>query len=145
MLAFFVLRWARGLLPIAAALAILLLIIAVIAGHRAGRHELVRPQPRGVRRAAQSLFGGKGLSDQRARQRTVLLIPVEVALIVFAMIGFSPGLERRDRGDRGGGAAPRLQAGRRAAPPPPRPSAPLTRLTYGGWDSNPHVPKDNGF
>ena len=39
----------------------------------------------------QSLLGGKGLGDQVLGSVTLLLIPVEIALIVFAMIGFAQG------------------------------------------------------
>ena len=40
-MAIYVLRWARGLLPITAALALLLIAIAAIAGTRDRRHQLV--------------------------------------------------------------------------------------------------------
>ena len=51
-IAFYIARWNRGLLPIAAALAILLLILAVIAGTGVVGHQLVRPQPLRLRRPA---------------------------------------------------------------------------------------------
>ena len=57
----YIFRWSRGLLPIAAAPAILLLIIAVIAGTGlAGTSWSDRNHPGYA--AAQSLFGGTGLS-----------------------------------------------------------------------------------
>jgi hypothetical protein len=88
--AFYILRWSRGLLPIAAALAILLLIIAAIAAFGLdgtswfdrNHHNFAAPQ---------SLFGGSGLTPDVLGTITLLLIPVEVALIIFAMIGFSQG------------------------------------------------------
>jgi lysylphosphatidylglycerol synthetase-like protein (DUF2156 family) len=89
-IAFYVLRWARGLLPIAAALAVLLLIIAVIAAFGFDGTSWFNRNHSGFAQA-QGLFGGQGLSNDVLGTITVLLIPVEVALIVFAMIGFSQG------------------------------------------------------
>src|ERR1700744_192136 len=89
-LAFYILRWARGILPIAAALAILLLIIAVIAGLGLDGTSWFDRNHHGFG-APQSLFGGVGLSPAGAGASTLLLIPVEVALIVFSMIGFAQG------------------------------------------------------
>jgi hypothetical protein len=89
-IAFYILRWARGLLPIAAALAILLLIIAVIAAFGLDGTSWFDRNHHGFA-AADSLFGGAGLSTDALGSITLLLIPVEIALIVFAMIGFSQG------------------------------------------------------
>jgi hypothetical protein len=89
-IAYFILRWSRGLLPIAAALAILLLIVAVIAGTGAAGTSWFDRHNTGFA-SAHSLLGGKGLGDNVLGTITLLLIPVEVALIVFAMIGFSQG------------------------------------------------------
>lgn len=83
-------RWARGLLPIAAALAILLLITAVIAGTGASGTSWYNRSNFGFG-PAQSLFGGSGLSADTLGALTLLLIPVQVLLIVFAGIGFSQG------------------------------------------------------
>ena len=88
--AFYISRWARGLLPIAAALAILLLTIAVIAAFGLDGTSWFDRSHHGFG-AAQSLFGGKGLSTDVLGTLTVLLIPVEVALIVMTMIGFAQG------------------------------------------------------
>jgi hypothetical protein len=88
--AYFVLRWSRGLLPIAAAMAILLLIVAVIAGTGLAGTSWFDRHHHGFA-SSQSLLGGKGLGDQVLGSVTLLLIPVEVALIVFAMIGFAQG------------------------------------------------------
>jgi hypothetical protein len=89
-IAFYVFRWARGMLPIAAGLAILLLMIAVVAGFGLSgtswfdrSHEGFAP--------AQSLFGGAGLSANTLGTITLLLIPVQVLLIVFAMRAFAQG------------------------------------------------------
>jgi hypothetical protein len=89
-LAVFVMRWSRGLLPIAAALAILLLIVAVIAGTGLAGTSWFDRHHHGFS-GPQSLLGGKGLGDQVLGSVTLLLIPVEIALIVFAMIGFAQG------------------------------------------------------
>jgi hypothetical protein len=86
----FIFRWSRGLLPIAAALGILLLIIAVIAGTGlAGTSWSDRNHPGYA--PAQSLFGGTGLGTNTLGLLTILLIPVEVLLIVVAMIAFAQG------------------------------------------------------
>jgi hypothetical protein len=88
--AFYIARWARGVLPMAAALAILLLIIAVIAAFGLDGTSWFDRNHTGFG-AAQSLFGGKGLGTSVLGTITVLLIPVEVALIVMTMIGFAQG------------------------------------------------------
>jgi lysylphosphatidylglycerol synthetase-like protein (DUF2156 family) len=89
-LAVFVMRWSRGLLPIAAAMAILLLIVAVIAGTGLAGTSWFDRNHHGFS-GPHSLLGGKGLGDQVLGTVTLLLIPVEIALIVFAMIGFAQG------------------------------------------------------
>lgn len=89
-IAYYILRWARGLLPIAAALAVLLLIIAVISGFGLDGTSWFDRNHHGFG-AAQSLFGGSGLSTDVLGTITLLLIPVEIALVVFAMIGFAQG------------------------------------------------------
>jgi hypothetical protein len=87
---FILFRWARGLLPLAALLGILLLIIAVVATTGlAGTSWFDRNNPGFA--AAQSLFGGGGLSSDELGTITLLLIPLELALIVFSMIGFAQG------------------------------------------------------
>jgi hypothetical protein len=89
-LAFFISRWARGLLPIAAALGILLLIIALIAGLGASGTSWFDRSQSGFA-SAQSLFGGSGLPSDMLGLLTLLLAPVQVLLIMFAMRGFSQG------------------------------------------------------
>lgn len=107
-------RWSRGLLPIAAALSILLLIMAVVAGTGATGTSWFDRSHFGFG-AASSIFGGKGFSPDFLGTLTVLLIPVQVLLIVFAMIGFSQGWnvelevpadEARRRGYRSSGSGP---------------------------------------
>jgi hypothetical protein len=89
-IAYYVLGWARGLLPITAGLAILLLIVAVIAGTGVAGASWFDRQHQGFA-SAQSLLGGAGLGDDALGSATLLLIPVEIALIVFATIGFAQG------------------------------------------------------
>ena len=81
-------RWSRGLLPMAAALGILLLILAVIAATGvAGTSWFDRNNP-GFG-APHTLFGGKGLDPNVLGVLTVILAIVQLAQIVFAMIAFS--------------------------------------------------------
>ena len=111
-IAFYVARWRRGMLPIAAALAILLLVISLIAATGiAGTSWFDRSDP-GFG-PADSLFGGAGLSPDTLGLATALLAPVQALLILFAIQGFAQGwnveLEvpidqaRRPRGGTGGG------------------------------------------
>lgn len=88
--ALYVLRWARGLLPIAAGLGILLLIVAVVSTFGLSGTSWFDRNHAGFAHP-QSLFGGSGFSAGFLGSLTVLLIPVEAALIVFAMIGFAQG------------------------------------------------------
>ncbi len=81
-------RWARGLLPIAAAMAILLLIMAVIAGTGASGTSWFDRSNAGFA-GAQSMFGGPGLSSDFLGLLTLLIAPVQVLLIFFAMLGFA--------------------------------------------------------
>ena len=89
-LAFYVFRWARGMLPIAAGLAILLLMIAIVAGLGLSGTSWFDRSHAGFA-PAQSLFGGTGLSADTLGTITLLLIPVQVLLIVFAMRAFAQG------------------------------------------------------
>ncbi len=114
-IAFYVARWSRGLLPIAAALGILLLILAVIAGTGASGTSWFDRNHFGFA-SPHSMFGGKGLSPDVLGTVTLLIAPVQVLLIAFAMYGFSQGwnveVERpidenaRRRGETPGGAPP---------------------------------------
>ena len=83
-------RWARGMLPIAAGLAILLLMIAIVAGLGLSGTSWFDRSHAGFA-PAQSLFGGKGLSADTLGTITLLLIPVQVLLVVFAMRAFAQG------------------------------------------------------
>ena len=83
-------RWTRGMLPIAAGLAVLLLMVALVAGLGLSgtswfdrSHEAFAP--------AQSLFGGNGLSAKTLGAVTLLIVPVQVLLILFALRAFAQG------------------------------------------------------
>jgi hypothetical protein len=85
--AFYVWRWSRGVLPLAAALGILLLIVAVIATTGLAGTSWFDRGHTGFA-AAQSLFGGAGLSADALGTVAVILAPVQLALIIFAITGF---------------------------------------------------------
>ena len=100
-MAFFVARWNRGILPLAAAFAIVLLVFAAIAA------------PGWFDRDATG-FDNPGLPPGLMGLLTLVLIPVEFLLIVFAMRGFAQKwnvevemtrdeYDRRHRGGGGGG------------------------------------------
>jgi hypothetical protein len=89
-IAFYIARWNRGLLPIAAALAILLLILAVIAGTGASGTSWFDRNSAGFA-APKTMFGGKGLGPDLLGTVTLLLVPVQALLILFAMRGFAQG------------------------------------------------------
>lgn len=116
--AFYVWRWARGVLPLAAALGILLLIVAVIAATGlAGTSWFDRSQTGFA--AAQSLFGGTGLSADALGTVAVILAPVQLALIIFATTGFAQAwnVEREVTIEEA------LRRGSTPAAPPPAPAA----------------------
>ena len=81
-LAFFVARWNRGVLPLAAALAILLGIFAAVAGPR----WFARDDPGFATPAA--LWGGDGLDAGLLGLVTLLIVPVQVLVIVFSLQAF---------------------------------------------------------
>lgn len=103
-LAFFVARWSRGVLPLAAALAIVLGIFAAIAGpawferDKAGFGD------------PQFLWGGSGLAPSVLGLITLIIVPVQILQILFAAQGFRQEWQveieapERDGGGRGGGA-----------------------------------------
>ena len=74
-LAFFVLRWSRGVLPLAAALAIVLLIFAAVAAPA----WFDRDQPG---------FADPAIDEGLLGLLTALLVPLQILLIAFAMSGF---------------------------------------------------------
>jgi lysylphosphatidylglycerol synthetase-like protein (DUF2156 family) len=100
--AFYAARWNRGVLPISAVLAVLLLIFAAVAGP-------------GWFDRDKSGFAQPTLNAGLLGVLTLLIVPVQILLVTFAMRGFSQGwnveLERRE---------PAAGAGRgQVAPPHP--------------------------
>jgi presenilin-like A22 family membrane protease len=86
-LAFFAGRWNRGVLPVAAVLAVLLLIFALVAG------------PAWFSRD-KSGFEQPAIDAGLLGVLTLLIVPLQMLLVAFAMRGFQQGwnveLERRD-------------------------------------------------
>ena len=88
-MAFYIARWARGLLPIAAVLGVLLLAIAAIAALGLGGTSWF-DRSHSAFAGAQALGGGgHGLSADLLGTLVVLLIPVSLALVVVASVGFA--------------------------------------------------------
>jgi hypothetical protein len=90
-MAYYVARWNRGVLPVAAALAIVLLIFAAVAG------------PAWFDRDKTG-FTDPGLSSSFLGLITLLIVPVQVLLIAFSMRGFQQAwnveVERHPDGSR---------------------------------------------
>jgi presenilin-like A22 family membrane protease len=101
-LAFFAARWNRGVLPVSAVLAVLLLIFALVAGP-------------GWFDRDKAGFAQPTIDSGLLGILTLLIVPVQILLVAFAMRGFQQGwnveLERRAPG-----AGPDAFA---AAPPQP--------------------------
>ena len=74
-LAFFVMRWSRGVLPLAAALAVILLIFAAVSAP--GWFDRDKPG-----------FAQPALDEGVLGLVTALIVPVQLLLIAFAMSGF---------------------------------------------------------
>lgn len=90
-IAFYVfVKWARGMLPIAAGLAILLLMIAVVAGLGLSGTSWFDRSHNGFAHA-KSMLGGQGLSADTLGTVVLLLIPVQILLILFALQAFAQG------------------------------------------------------
>jgi hypothetical protein len=109
-LAYYAFRWNRGVLPVAAALAVLLMIFAAVAGP-------------GWFNRDKAGYAQPAIDAGILGLLTLLIVPVQILLVAFAMRGFQQGwnveLERRDPsagppeaelGEGGTGAYP--------APPP---------------------------
>jgi len=104
--AFYATRWNRGVLPVAAVLAVILGIFALLAG------------PAWFNRDKPGFAAPNYLSAGLLGVLTLLILPVQILLITFAMRGFSQGwnveVERRDPT-----AGPDLHAEHAGAPPQP--------------------------
>ena len=90
LIAVFVARWSRGILPIAAALATLLLIVALIAGTGISGTSWFDRNAHGFA-APKTIFGGKGITPDMLGSVTLIMAPVQALLIFFAMRGFAQG------------------------------------------------------
>lgn len=118
-MAFYIARWNRGLLPIAAALAILLLILTLIAGTGVSGTSWFDRSHTGFA-PADSIFGGGGLDPDTLGLFTLLIAPVQALLIFFCMRGFAQGWNveievpedqvRNKRRSSGGGSSPKPAA-----------------------------------
>jgi hypothetical protein len=87
-IAFYVARWARGLLPIAAALSALMLTFALIAtASLAGLSWSARAGSGYA--SAQTLFGGGGLSSHTLDALVVAIAAAQALLVVIAMLAFN--------------------------------------------------------
>jgi presenilin-like A22 family membrane protease len=99
-LAFFAARWNRGVLPLAAALAVLLLVFALVAAP-------------GWFDRNKTGFAQPAIEAGLLGVITLLIVPVQMLLIAFAMRGFTQGwnveLERPARGADSAYAGPRRQ------------------------------------
>lgn len=121
LIAFYVFaRWSRGMLPIAAGLAILLLMVALVAGIGLGGTSWFARSHAGFAQA-QSMLGGKGLSADTLGAVTLLLVPVQLLLILVALGAFAQGWNVEQE-------IPIDEARRRGynPPEPPRSGAPAT-------------------
>ena len=86
-MAFYVMRWARGLLPIASALAALMFVFTVIAETAAaGVNWGDRSSPDYA--PVHTLFGGGGLSPDTLGTLTVLIAITQALLVAAALYGF---------------------------------------------------------
>ncbi len=98
-LAFFVARWNRGVLPLIAALATVLLIFALVS------------VPGWLARDKDG-FTDPAIASDMVALLTALLVPLQLLLIAFAMRGFQQAwhveLEHPDDGERHGAGAPAL-------------------------------------
>lgn len=86
----YVWRWARGLLPIAAALATLMLTFAIVATTSlAGASWAARATPGYA--PADTPFGGAGLGAQTMNTLVIVLAVIQATLVVVAMRAFAQG------------------------------------------------------
>jgi hypothetical protein len=83
-------RWSRGMLPIAAGLGVLLLMVALVAGLGLSGTSWFDRDHAGFA-PAQSLFAGNGLSADTLGTVTLLIVPVQVVLIIFSLQAFAQG------------------------------------------------------
>jgi hypothetical protein len=105
-LGFYALRWNRGVLPVGAGLAVLLMIFALVAGPAWFSHD-------------KTGFAQPSINSSLLGLLTLLLVPVQILLVAFAMRGFKQGwnveLERREPGPEAPGSGGPMPYGE---PPP---------------------------
>ncbi len=89
-MAFFIARWARGILPLAAVLGVLLLAIAAIAGLGVSGTSWY-DRTHSAYAGAHAIGGGSGLGAGLLGTLVLLLVPVELILAVVAVVGFAQG------------------------------------------------------
>jgi hypothetical protein len=109
--AFLVLRWNRGVLPVTAALAIVLAIFAILAA------------PAWFARDKDGL-DPPALPDELLGLLTLLVVPVQLALIAIAMIGFNQNWHVEEERPIGGGYEPDDYEPDEQPGPPPAPATP---------------------
>lgn len=107
-MAFYIARWNRGPLPVAAALAIILGIFAAVAGPDwFARDKIGFATP-------ETVFGGTGFESSTLGVLTFLLIPLQVLVILFTLQGFRQDwhveVERPTVGDPGEFSLPPARA-----------------------------------
>ncbi|MGH2990364.1 MAG: hypothetical protein ACRDMA_10975 [Solirubrobacterales bacterium] len=108
--AFLVARWQRGILPVAAALAIILAIFAAVAA------------PGWFARAKEGL-DSPALPEELIGLLTVLLVPVQLVLIAIALIAFNQNWHvEEERPIGGGGPIHDEPEGPAPSEPPPQPA-----------------------
>jgi len=105
LIAFLVFRWSRGALPVGAALAILLLIFAAVAG------------PAWFDRDKEG-YTSPALDDNLLGLLTLLLIPIQALLIAFAMRGFNQAWNVEEEHPIDAHGRPPHSPGRPGAPAP---------------------------
>jgi hypothetical protein len=108
------------MLPIAAGLGVLLLMISLVAGLGLSGTSWFDRSNAGFA-ASQSLFGGKGLSADTLGTVTLLIVPVQIVLIIFSLQAFAQGWNVEQE-------VPIEEARRRGynPPEPPRSGEPAT-------------------
>ena len=132
--ALLVLRWNRGLLPVCSAMAIIMVIFAAVAAD-------------GWFARAKDGLDSPALPEDLLGVLTLVVIPVQILLIVVAMVGFNQGWNveeerpiggRRDidDGPRGGARATAPDSGEQATATTPRPATNAS-ADDPDWDDGP--------
>jgi hypothetical protein len=133
--AFLVLRWNRGLLPVASAMAIVMVIFAAVAAN-------------GWFARAKDGLDSPALPEDLLGVLTLVVIPVQILLIIVAMVGFNQGWNveeerpiggpRPGSGDRPGGGEPAARDEERPAPTTTEPrTATNAAADDPDWDDGP--------